>query len=76
MAVPPRVMLHAEHLVFSHPVSGKVMDLTAPLPKDFKAMISDLRKRLKSKSDQHNADLARDKILNTARAAGRTRGSY
>jgi 23S rRNA pseudouridine1911/1915/1917 synthase len=76
MAVPPRVMLHAEHLVFSHPVSGKVMDLTAPLPKDFKAMISDLRKRLKSKSDQHNADLARDKILDTARAAGRTRGSY
>ena len=76
MAVPPRVMLHAEHLVFAHPVSGKIMDLTAPLPKDFKAMISDLRKRLKSTDDQHDADLARDKILNAAYAAGRTRGSY
>jgi 23S rRNA pseudouridine1911/1915/1917 synthase len=74
MAVPPRVMLHAEHLVFAHPVTGKVMDLTAPLPKDFKAMISDLRKRLKSTDDQHDADLARDKILNAAYAAGRTRG--
>ena len=75
MAVPPRVMLHAEHLVFAHPVSGKVMDLTAPLPKDFKAMISDLRKRLKSTDAQHDADLARDKIIDAAHAAGRTRGS-
>ncbi len=74
MAVPPRVMLHAEHLVFTHPVNGKVIDLTAPLPKDFKAMISDLRKRMKSKVDQHDADLARDKISNAAYAAGRTRG--
>ncbi len=75
MAVPPRVMLHAEHLVFAHPVNGKTMDLTAPLPKDFKAMISDLRKRIKSKVDQHDADLARDKIVDAARNAGRTRGS-
>jgi len=75
MAVPPRVMLHAEHLVFAHPVSGKIMDLTAPLPKDFKAMISDLRKRIKSKDAQHDADLARDKIVDAARNAGRTRGS-
>ena len=37
-------MLHAEHLVFAHPVSGKVMDLKAPLPKDFKAMLAALRK--------------------------------
>lgn len=44
LPVPPRVMLHAEHLVFSHPVSGKVMDLTAPLPKDFKQMLTALRK--------------------------------
>ena len=75
MAVPPRVMLHAEHLVFAHPVTGKVMDLTAPLPKDFKAMISDLKKRLKSTDAQHDADLARDKIIDAARAKGRTRGS-
>jgi 23S rRNA pseudouridine1911/1915/1917 synthase len=44
LPVPPRVMLHAEHLVFSHPVSGKVMDLTAPLPKDFKQVLTALRK--------------------------------
>jgi 23S rRNA pseudouridine1911/1915/1917 synthase len=37
-------MLHAEHLVFAHPLSGKVMDLTAPLPADFKKMLTALRK--------------------------------
>ncbi|OAM90908.1 RluA family pseudouridine synthase [Termitidicoccus mucosus] len=35
---PSRVMLHAEHLVVHHPVTGKLLDLTAPPPKDFKAM--------------------------------------
>jgi 23S rRNA pseudouridine1911/1915/1917 synthase len=44
LPVPPRVMLHAEHLVFSHPVNGKTMDLTAPLPADFKKMLTALRK--------------------------------
>ncbi|WP_438482888.1 RluA family pseudouridine synthase [Oleiharenicola lentus] len=75
MAVPPRVMLHAEHLVFAHPVSGKIMDLHAPLPADFRAMIKDLQKRIKSKTDQHKADLAQAKISNADYAAGRTRGS-
>ncbi len=41
---PERVMLHAEHLVLNHPVSGKVMDLRAPLPKDFLAVMKELRK--------------------------------
>jgi len=41
---PPRVMLHAEHLVLAHPVSGKELDLRAPLPKDFEAQIAQLRK--------------------------------
>ena len=45
LPVPPRVMLHAEHLVFAHPVSAKVLDLKAPLPKDFKAVLAGLRKR-------------------------------
>lgn len=45
LPVPPRVMLHAEHLAFSHPVSAKVLDLRAPLPKDFKQMLAALRKR-------------------------------
>ena len=44
LPVPPRVMLHAEHLIFSHPVTGKVMDLHAPLPKDFKQLLTALRK--------------------------------
>ncbi len=44
LPVPPRVMLHAEHLVFAHPISAKVLDLHAPLPKDFKQMLSALRK--------------------------------
>lgn len=41
---PTRTMLHAEHLVVSHPVTGKVLDLRAPLPKDFDKMLKALRK--------------------------------
>jgi 23S rRNA pseudouridine1911/1915/1917 synthase len=41
---PERVMLHAEHLVFEHPVTHKTIDLRAPLPKDFKKLIAALRK--------------------------------
>jgi 23S rRNA pseudouridine1911/1915/1917 synthase len=40
---PERVMLHAEHLVLTHPISGKVLDLRAPLPKDFLRMIKTLK---------------------------------
>ena len=42
---PERVMLHAEHLIFTHPVTGKVMDLNAPLPADFKKLLKALRKK-------------------------------
>ena len=31
---PARVMLHAEHLILTHPISGKELDLRAPLPAD------------------------------------------
>jgi 23S rRNA pseudouridine1911/1915/1917 synthase len=41
---PARVMLHAEHLIVKHPVTGKQLDLRAPLPKDFKAQLEQLRK--------------------------------
>ena len=41
---PPRVMLHAEHLIVTHPVTGKPLDLRAPLPADFKAQLTQLRK--------------------------------
>ena len=38
------MLLHAEHLVVKHPVTGKVLDLRAPLPKDFEKMLKGLRK--------------------------------
>lgn len=41
---PERVMLHAEHLVLAHPVSGKELDLRAPLPADFQKLMKSLRK--------------------------------
>jgi 23S rRNA pseudouridine1911/1915/1917 synthase len=41
---PERVMLHAEHLVLTHPISGKELDLSAPLPKDFQRMLKELRR--------------------------------
>ncbi|HYD85824.1 MAG TPA: RluA family pseudouridine synthase, partial [Opitutus sp.] len=41
---PERVMLHAEHLVFAHPITKKTLDLRAPLPSDFEAMLAQLRK--------------------------------
>lgn len=44
---PERVMLHAEHLVIAHPVSGKTLDLRAPLPKDFLAVMKELRRAAK-----------------------------
>ena len=40
---PKRVMLHAEHLVLRHPVSGKTLELRAPLPADFEEQIARLR---------------------------------
>jgi 23S rRNA pseudouridine1911/1915/1917 synthase len=40
---PARVMLHAEHLVLTHPVTGRELDLRAPLPEDFQAVMADLR---------------------------------
>lgn len=42
-AQPERVLLHAEHLAFRHPVTGKLIDLRAPLPEDFSRVLSALR---------------------------------
>jgi len=42
--LPERILLHAEHLVLTHPISGKELDLRAPLPKDFTTMVKALRK--------------------------------
>ena len=41
---PDRVMLHAEHLVVTHPVTKKKLDLRAPMPADFKDLVEALRK--------------------------------
>jgi len=38
----PRVMLHSEHLKFVHPKTGKIVDIKAPLPKDFQKVIKAL----------------------------------
>jgi len=48
-AQPPRVMLHAAHLICTHPVTGKTLDLRAPLPADFNAMIKTFRAAAKAK---------------------------
>lgn len=45
---PERVMLHAEHLVLTHPKSGKELDLRAPLPADFLAVMKMLRAAAKA----------------------------
>ncbi len=44
MPTPPRVMLHAEHLILAHPVTGKPLELRAALPRDFEDLMSQLRK--------------------------------
>ena len=43
-----RVLLHAEHVVFRHPVNGKTIDLRAPLPADFKGALKALRQSAKA----------------------------
>ncbi|MGA3008181.1 MAG: RluA family pseudouridine synthase [Opitutaceae bacterium] len=43
LPTPPRVMLHAEHVVFTHPITQLPLDLRAPLPADFKKMLKQLR---------------------------------
>ncbi len=39
----PRVMLHAYHLAFIHPRTGKKVHFEAPLPKDFEEVVKALR---------------------------------
>jgi len=40
---PPRVMLHAERIAVRHPVTGRSLDLRAPLPADFRVLLAALR---------------------------------
>ncbi|HLP08188.1 MAG TPA: RluA family pseudouridine synthase [Opitutaceae bacterium] len=40
----PRVMLHAEHLAITHPITGASLDLRAPLPEDFAETLAAARR--------------------------------
>jgi 23S rRNA-/tRNA-specific pseudouridylate synthase len=40
-----RLSLHAESLAFDHPAGSQRVRLEAPLPKDFRATLAQLRKR-------------------------------
>ncbi len=40
---PPRILLHARELSFTHPVTEKQMNFEAPLPKDFREALKALR---------------------------------
>jgi len=39
----PRVMLHAERISLRHPATGRTLEIEAPLPEDFSALLSELR---------------------------------
>lgn len=41
----PRQALHAQRLAFAHPVTGERVELTAPLPEDFRDLLDRLRKQ-------------------------------
>lgn len=42
--LPERVMLHAHRLELEHPIKNTALKLEAPLPADFEALLSELRK--------------------------------
>lgn len=50
LAKPPRVMLHAESIGFTHPVTGKELVLKAPLPEDFHDQMKSLRDQVVAKA--------------------------
>lgn len=60
---PKRVMLHAEHLTFTHPITRKQIELRAPLPADFTAMISQLRKLAAAAAKTAHPKPVRTKIV-------------
>ena len=41
---PKRVMLHAEYLQITHPITGKLHDFRSPIPADFLLQCEDLRR--------------------------------
>jgi 23S rRNA pseudouridine1911/1915/1917 synthase len=43
-----RVMLHAQHIAFTHPVTGEPLEISAPIPPDFPALETWLREQFGS----------------------------
>jgi 23S rRNA pseudouridine1911/1915/1917 synthase len=52
---PARVMLHAEHIVIVHPITGKTLDLRAAPPADFQAQLKQLAKLTRSADKKKRA---------------------
>jgi len=50
LPAPARVMLHAEHLMLTHPITGRPLDLRAPLPADFAELMRALRQLVAPKA--------------------------
>jgi len=51
LPIPPaRTMLHASRLKFRHPVTGKELELMAPIPPDFREQVDQLREVFSKKS--------------------------
>jgi 23S rRNA pseudouridine1911/1915/1917 synthase len=72
---PARVLLHAEHLVFRHPVTGKTIEVRAPLPDDFEHVLAALRPvaaRPRRRAEPRKRPAARPKLpAARRRSAGR-----
>jgi 23S rRNA pseudouridine1911/1915/1917 synthase len=43
----PRLMLHAKTLGFAHPVDGRMLEFTSPLPEDLCTSLAELRQKLR-----------------------------
>jgi len=54
---PQRVMLHAAHLIFRHPITGKTIEVRAPLPPDFEAQLKELRAAVKAENKALGAEI-------------------
>ncbi|MBK06204.1 MAG: hypothetical protein CL920_10005 [Deltaproteobacteria bacterium] len=54
-----RVALHARSLTFIHPTTGKEMSFNAPIPRDIKQLLKDLREETK----EHGVEIADETAL-------------
>lgn len=52
----PRLMLHAFSLEFAHPLSGKVLKISAPLPEDFSTLLKKWHPQLEANVEAPSSD--------------------